>query len=427
MLKRRLLAYAQLDLESIFKEFYDAMLSDEGFAIYFANDEQIKSLVIRQKRFLLDSIILEDDEIKKRYVDLGEMHYDIKIPYVDFLTGMGMLEHSITKQVGMTEVDGEDLLDYTFLFFKNVRTYVAKGYLNRMLESDLAEINLYQNQIQRAHEIDRLFATDCITWLKSVLFAIKIEDSTAEPARYLPKEITSRILSISKENPALKIYADEIKSRMEKDVINLFAALRKSSYEDLLPLYRELISIYKLPLMLISLETVAPTNTLAPDAVKDELTGLLPRHVFEKLIDRELSIAASGQYSLSFIMLDLDHFKGINDRFGEDAGDRVLRGVADAIGQAIRSTDYVFRYAGQVFLILLKGASPSLTKTQAEGIRQSIEGLAFNVNQYRITVTASAGLAVFSAPFDMTPSEMTLSAYKKLDEAKKNGRNCVAM
>lgn len=422
-MKYRLQKYAELDLDAIFWQFYDTMLSNKDFSVFFENDEQIRSLVARQKQFLLESIPMAEEEIKRRYIGLGELHYQIKLPYVDFMAGLGILEQGMIHAV-ISHEESVEMLEMTFHFFKLIRAFTAKGYLNKMLEADIEDIDLYLSHVQRASEIDTLLVTERVIWLKKVIHAIKTENRAAAPPLNLPPEIVDTIQA-STDDPMLVGYAVEIATRMELNARNMFYFLEKRSYEEVLPLYRELMSIYKLTLMLTSVVTIASTNLLVETLTKDKLTGMLTRHSFATILSRELSIATAAQYQLAFIMIDIDHFKQVNDCYGHAAGDEVLAKVAHTAAASIRATDYAFRLGGEEFLLVLKGASLAVANSQAELIRQQVENLSLEFDGQQHHVTASFGVAAFGTPFNQTYEQMLEAADQKLYAAKTAGRNRV--
>lgn len=424
-MKAILQQYAKIDLDAVFEKFYDTMLSNADFSAFFNDQAQIRSLIERQKQFLLASITMPDDEIKKRYIALGEMHYQINVPYVDYMAGMNILEQGLIVAV-VSHDEPMELLDLTFNFFKMIRAYTAKGYLNKMLESDIEDIDHYLAHVHRASEVDTLLATERVIWLKNVIFAIKVGNRAAAPALHMPPEILDSISASTMDDPSLIKYASEMAARMEMNARNVFFFMEKGGYEEVLPLYRELMSIYKLTLMLTNVVTIASTNLLMQTLSKDTLTGLLTRHSFNSILSRELSIATAGLYPLAFIMIDIDHFKLVNDRYGHIAGDQVLACVAQTAAKLIRATDYAFRMGGEEFLLVLKGASLHIACAQAEVMRQEIEKLEFDFEDQQFQVTASFGVVTFTAPFNLAYDQMVNSVDKKLYAAKKGGRNRVS-
>lgn len=410
------------DLDDIFEKFYDIILSNKDFSIFFRNDDQIRSLIKKQKRYFIKSLEQSDNDLKKTYTKLGELHYQLKIPYVDFFAAMGILEEGILIALTKHKKSSE-LIGSAFKFFRSVRAHTAKGYLNKMLDQDTRDIDLYLEKVQKSSEVDTLFATERIIWLKNLIFAIKVENRGAAPSFQLPNTIFDSMVASTKNDPDLMQYIRDTVSRIEIDASNVFYFLEKRNYEEVLTLYRELMNIYKLSLMLTNVMTIAASNWLINSLTKDALTGLLTRNSLNTIVEQEFSLAKASGYEISLIMLDLDHFKKINDTYGHDAGDEVLKGSAQILLNSIRTTDFAFRIGGEEFLLMLKGASGKIAFQQAELIRNNLAKHEYEFENETVTVTASLGVSTFEGPFQINFSSMLKQIDKKLYESKKNGRN----
>jgi diguanylate cyclase (GGDEF)-like protein len=414
------------DLDQIFDTFYNQMLANRDFSIFFKDDEQIQSLITRQKTYFIKSLSMNEEQLKDMYTPLGEMHYDMKLPYVDFSAGVTIMEEGILRVISRHQAP-EELLDGAFHFFKLIRGFTAKGYLNRMLDDDSRDIDLYLENVRRSAEIDTLFATERIIWLKNLIFSIKIENRAAAPPLQLPQQVVDSVKATIHDDPALLHYINEIVSRLEINATNVFFFIENRSYEEVLTLYRELMSLYKLCLMITNVMTIAVSSSAISALNKDSLTGLLNRSSLDAIIDREIAIAIASDYPLSFIVMDLDHFKDVNDTYGHHAGDEVLQTVAEIAHLTIRSTDFAFRIGGEEFLFILKGASEQVTAAQAELIRQKIEKKNFVHDKINYSVTASFGVTTFQRPFSLSFASMLKETDRKLYTSKRNGRNQVTV
>ncbi len=155
-------------------------------------------------------------------------------------------------------------------------------------------------------------------------------------------------------------------------------------------------------------------------SVTDSLTGLFNRHHFEKTLESEIERARRYELDLSLIILDVDHFKHINDAHGHQVGDQVLVKIAGIITERIRKTDIAGRWGGEEFVIILPQTDLKQAVSSAEDIRAKIQALE---NNDALQVTASIGVATWQAE-DKT-SDIFLRADKALYEAKQKGRNCV--
>ena len=160
-------------------------------------------------------------------------------------------------------------------------------------------------------------------------------------------------------------------------------------------------------------------------ATTDQLTGLLNRRTFEERIRDELLKARRQATSLSLVMVDLDHFKQVNDRYGHRAGDEVLRSVATALRHAVRRTDLVSRWGGEEFAIAYLDSSPNEAARNAEQLRRSVESTPIQLDSgVLVAMTLSAGVA--TARSDGFEFQSVLGAAdERLLVAKREGRNRV--
>lgn len=159
---------------------------------------------------------------------------------------------------------------------------------------------------------------------------------------------------------------------------------------------------------------------------RDALTRTLNRRFMPSIFAREIMLATQGGRSFAALMIDFDHFKAINDSFGHSGGDVVLSRGAELIMDAVRLSDFVFRYGGEEFLVLLVEADASLAMRTAERIRTAIEAAAFTVGEERnLRVTTSIGVSVFDGHPDYT--HLVEHADKALYAAKRAGRNRIIL
>lgn len=161
------------------------------------------------------------------------------------------------------------------------------------------------------------------------------------------------------------------------------------------------------------------------DAAHDPLTGLANRRAAVRRLDIEHVRAQRQHEPLSVLMLDLDHFKRTNDRWGHAAGDRVLAAVARRLQDELRGADLPARHGGEEFLAILPNTNPAQALRVAERVRERIAGTPIELAEATLSVTASIGIAT------LQPGESTTALLELADEAlyaaKAAGRNrCVA-
>jgi diguanylate cyclase (GGDEF)-like protein len=160
-------------------------------------------------------------------------------------------------------------------------------------------------------------------------------------------------------------------------------------------------------------------------ATTDSLTGVYNRRTFKELAEPQLSRSRRSQLPVSLLMLDLDHFKRINDTFGHLGGDDVLKAFAILVRNCLRKEDLLARYGGEEFVVLLPGSSQPAAFALGERIREEVALRPFSANGELVRVTVSVGVA--SERGDTLPSleAMLGRADEALYKAKHDGRNQV--
>ena len=156
----------------------------------------------------------------------------------------------------------------------------------------------------------------------------------------------------------------------------------------------------------------------------DELTGLFNRRAFQKLLEREISIAQRYGYSSSLLMLDIDEFKSVNDQFGHFVGDKLIIDVVDAIRSNLRSTDIIGRWGGDELVIFLLRTDESEAVNTAQRIQSAVEEIKFETSQGAINRTVSIGITSVLAE-KISSENLLKQADKALIKAKKSGKNSI--
>lgn len=160
-------------------------------------------------------------------------------------------------------------------------------------------------------------------------------------------------------------------------------------------------------------------------ALIDPLTGLPNRAAWSERLDHEINLWQQHGNSLLLAMLDLDHFKRINDNYGHLAGDKVLKIIANVLRKRLRGTDFIARFGGEEFVLLMPDTGPTAGAKLLEKLRASIEACPFHFKGEPVTITISMGLTAFK------PGEHSDLVLKRADQAlyraKHAGRNQVAL
>jgi two-component system, cell cycle response regulator len=162
-------------------------------------------------------------------------------------------------------------------------------------------------------------------------------------------------------------------------------------------------------------------------AITDALTGLYNRRRFADVLKREFAVTKRYRNTLSCLMIDLDHFKRINDQYGHDAGDQVLKEAARRISSSLREVDVPSRYGGEEFAILLPHTGKKEAFVVAERLRNAIKAVEFHFSGDTLRVSASIGI---SGNIDVPTGQaedLVKAADLALYEAKRAGRDRAVM
>ena len=177
----------------------------------------------------------------------------------------------------------------------------------------------------------------------------------------------------------------------------------------------------------LSVANIRLREALRAQSTKDPLTGLYNRRYLQETLDREIRRAIRSEQALGILMLDLDHFKNFNDTYGHDAGDAVLRETASFLVRSIRAEDFVCRYGGEEFVIVLPTADLRAAEARAERIRAKLRDLVIMHNGRSLgLITASIGVAALPV-HGTSEKDLLQAADAALYCAKREGRDRVAV
>lgn len=160
-------------------------------------------------------------------------------------------------------------------------------------------------------------------------------------------------------------------------------------------------------------------------ATRDELTGLVNRRHMQELMEQEHRRCVRSGHTFCLAVLDVDHFKDVNDRHGHAGGDEVLRTLAREMQSALRMSDVLSRWGGEEFVVMLSDSRAALARGGVERLRERVLGLRFEIDGRPLAVTVSAGLAEHHA--GETTAQTLERADRALYEAKAQGRNRVVL
>lgn len=163
-------------------------------------------------------------------------------------------------------------------------------------------------------------------------------------------------------------------------------------------------------------------SQLREQAIRDPLTNLFNRRYLEETLDHELARAAREDYQVCIEMIDLDHFKRVNDTYGHEAGDYLLKAIAHTLSQEARRGDFICRYGGEEFVVVMPNINRGIAYQRARELRRTLNSLRVPYGVYELTTTISMGIACY--PKDGKSRDSILrAADRAMYGAKEAGRN----
>jgi diguanylate cyclase (GGDEF)-like protein/PAS domain S-box-containing protein len=165
-------------------------------------------------------------------------------------------------------------------------------------------------------------------------------------------------------------------------------------------------------------------DQLREQAIRDALTNLFNRRYLEETLERELARASRELYPLCIVMMDIDHFKNVNDTYGHEAGDIVLKTLADTVTTQSRQGDFACRYGGEEIVLVMPNIGIEVARERVNSLHRSIASLYIPFGRFHLNVTMSMGIALYPKHGD-TKELLLRAADRALYTAKNAGRNRV--
>lgn len=175
----------------------------------------------------------------------------------------------------------------------------------------------------------------------------------------------------------------------------------------------------------LSLMSLKLREALKSQSIRDPLTNLFNRRYMEENLEREISRCERKNSSLAMMVLDIDHFKQVNDNYGHDIGDLAIKTIADYLSEQFRESDMVCRFGGEEFLVIMPEIGINLAERRAEELRQGIKELTIRTNSISLDpITVSIGIALLPT-HGHNSKDLFIAADSALYEAKESGRDQV--
>lgn len=376
-----------------------------------------------------------NDEIGTIAADLN-----LLLKYLD--DGLNRIVNSVSGLTGRASSPDENLLTATISMVDGL---TKAAHFKQAIEEDENKIEIYQRLsllLEQDHQIST-FSVYELDSKKNQLIPIVVDGKSGADCRWCDPQILSRPETCRARRTGHKV--DGVNS---PDICYAFRPTEANSHRHFcFPILQsgavggvmQLVSTPQNQQHLLDLEPylnaylreASPVleakrlmETLREATLHDPMTGLNNRRFLQEYVETLVHNVQRSKSHLSILMLDLDHFKMVNDSLGHDAGDAVLKALAKVFKQSVRASDMVIRYGGEEFLIILQESEGSRADFVAEKIRAAVETLKTQVDGVTIQKTISIGVADFpndSATFWQAVKYADVALY----EAKATGRNRV--
>jgi diguanylate cyclase len=425
--------HVEASADELAGSFYQEMLRNEEARQYLSHELVDARLRRSMADWLVDLFRRRGPEDYAAFVSrqrrIGEVHARINVPMLLVQQGLRVIKEGLFTRLAGEVKDrvalirailfADDLLDYTTNLFN-------ERYVEQIVESES------QVQVMRIQMTSQNLAMDVeslrgslLDWLRHTLTSLyQSWISGAEPPAYA---LSTNEFALWIEHKGQLLFADHPdiealqadRAHLEQAYEHAREACRRKdsgSFEKALAELNDTVTKANWHL------TELVRHMLEMHNLRDPLTGILSRRYLPYVMRQEIALYRRTGKSFAVLMLDVDHFKAINDEHGHAAGDAVLTQFSATLQAAVRSSDFVFRYGGEEFLILLSHATEAQALKVAEKIRAEVERHPFMTHTGTVLhVTTSIGVALYDGHPDY--ERVIDQADRALYRAKDAGRN----
>ena len=245
-------------LDEIMAVFYQEILSHQQMAVFFKSEEHIKQLIETQKKNFVDSLEDDDEAFKARYMRLGELHFDLRVPNVDFLRSTHILRTNFID-FAIKELNSIDLIKEIETYFRQADVYMSKGFLARQLTVDKTDLEALIAQYEQTESLNIDIGLAHLKWLYSILIAIEAGDSALVPGLDIEDCTAHKFLTdtvSTSSNPFSADHFNDLHQRVHIDAKNLFYFIEKNDFPEVLSLYSSLLGVYKITLIFLGSRSI---------------------------------------------------------------------------------------------------------------------------------------------------------------------------
>ncbi|MBB3810063.1 GGDEF domain-containing protein [Pseudochelatococcus contaminans] len=419
---------AESNAPRLVRVFYDTLLLDIDAASFLDHEIVETRLVGSLEKWLRDVFQNNDDaETATAYQrKIGEVHARIKVPLHIVMKAAALLKAELSI-IFLKEIEARETLAEALIFL-NARMDWSLGIMSEAYM--LGSVRRAQ-----ADEAFRLFAVGqdvsiekeaqhaaLMDWLQSILFPLFDDGPQTEmmPLGKSPFGIWFRHHAdlVFQNSPGLEAIRDNL-HEIDDEILPRIKKAKQSDSGDLR------VQLGKLRALVDETKHIIASmfqSVAGIESGRDPLTRTLNRRFLPTIMSREIAISLRTKAPFSILMLDIDHFKTINDQWGHSAGDNALRQVVEVILNAIRFNDFIFRYGGEEFLIVLVETTAGEALQNAERLREKLASHQLVISDGQtINITASIGVAEYDGHPDYV--QLIDAADQALYSAKRSGRN----
>jgi diguanylate cyclase (GGDEF)-like protein len=380
---------------------------------------------------------------KKTNDEIGQIATDMNRLLTFLDDGLNRIGTNVARLTERTPAPGENLLTATI---DMVDGLTKAAHFKQAIEEDEVKIEIYQRlsvALQQEFKLEE-FSLYEVSSNKKQMKAIMVDGEMADTCRWCDPQILIR-----PEACRVRRTGHLVDSVSSPDICNsfrppaelgerrhvCFPVIQSGAVGSVVQLVTtpenatELLT--KVPFINVYLRETAPVletkrlmENLRDSTLRDPMTGLNNRRFLEEYVETLVSSVQRKRTHVAILMLDLDYFKMVNDTYGHDAGDAVLKELSSLLKQSVRASDLVIRYGGEEFLIILVDSEGQAADNVAEKIRLAVESLKVQIAGITLQKTISIGIADFP-----TDSDTFWQAVKFADvamyQAKEQGRNRV--
>lgn len=420
---------AECESEQLTRQFYDSMLKDPDTAAHLTYElvqEQLSRSLIKWLKAVLRVNVDELDTLARQQYHIGGVHARIGIPIQFVQRGSRQIKYGIYAYLKDFDAPADivfQVAHYSSMAIDLAIELMSHAYAMSHQRATQNEESYRLHVLMNNSDMEQGKQQAALSsWENSVMYDLISGSIKTDPFI----NISSSSFGLWFRHKCVKNFGEDdkvIEIRQLMDVIDKeITAIDVHSVPDVRKTQDVLRIIHSSCQMIhMNLDMLFGDAANMKDG-KDALTNLLNKRYLPTILKHEVSLAIENHLPLAVAIIDADYFKKINDQWGHPVGDRALRHIAGLLSDNIRSSDYLFRYGGEEFLLILVEAGEFDCRNSLERIRRIITGTQFEVMPGKtIPITVSIGYAIHSGHPDY--NLLLTHADAALYKAKANGRN----